>query len=108
MTKRTRAVIVVFIALALATHARAITGNEYRSLNDVQRQAWVVGALDGILTTQLMLMNKQPPLVVCLATLEPIQLKAIFERSLEADPERWHFPAAFKLQATLKQYCNLE
>jgi hypothetical protein len=99
--------LIPIVALFVASNAQAITGTEYRALQEAQRQAWVVGAVDGILTTQLWQTNKEPEISKCLVGLHPTQIKAIFEKALEANPERWHFPAAFQLLDTLQEFCSI-
>jgi hypothetical protein len=93
-------------AVLTTTQVQAITGTEYRALNEVQRQAWVVGAIDGILTAQLWQTNKEPELAKCLAGKHPSQTKSIFEKAVEANPERWHLPAAFQLLDILQEFCS--
>jgi hypothetical protein len=98
--------LVVVAALVTSAQAHAITGTEYLGLNETQRQAWVVGAVDGILTAQLWQTNKEPEISKCLVGLHPTQVKAIFEKALNANPESWHFPAAFQLLTTLQEFCS--
>lgn len=86
----------------------ALTGNEYRTLPEPQRLAWTVGVADGILATQLIASNKKPPLADCLAKFEREQIRAMFEKAIEKEPERWHFPAAFTFYATFQKHCGLE
>ena len=105
--KRLASIFVALGALLLSTPAFAITGNEYRVLSQVQKESWLVGAVDGLLTAQLTITNKQPELAVCLAKIPVSQQRAIFEKALESDPERWNFPAAFKLLDVFNKYCNI-
>lgn len=95
------------ITLVVASNAQAITSTEYRALQETQRQTWVVGAIDGILTAQVWQTSKEPEISKCLVGLHPTQIKAIFEKALEANPERWHFPAAFQLLDTLQDFCTV-
>ena len=99
--------LVAFGGVLLATQVKAITGTEYRALNEVQRQAWVVGAIDGILTAQLWQTNKEPELSKCLTGKHPTQAKSVFEKAVEANPERWHLPAAFQLLDILQEFCSI-
>jgi hypothetical protein len=98
----------VLLAALLAPSAQAITGTEYRNLDETRRESWLVGAVDGILTAQLWQTNKEPEISKCLAGKHPTQIKAIFEKALEASPERWHFPAAFQLLDSLQDFCSLK
>ena len=97
----------VLLAVLLAHGAQAITGTEYRNLEEARREAWVIGAVDGILTAQLWLTKKEPEISKCVAGKHPTQIKAIFEKALEASPEVWHFPAAFQLLTTLQEFCSV-
>lgn len=97
----------LIITLLVASNTHAITGTDYRALQEPQRQAWVVGAVDGIRTAQLWQTNKEPEISKCLVGLHPLQIKAIFEKALELNPERWHFPAAFQLLDTLQEFCTI-
>jgi hypothetical protein len=106
--KRISLLVVACTALVVAVPSHAVTGNEYRALSETSRQAWVAGTIDGILTAQLVLAQKQPALAKCLSQLVVAQQRAIFEKALEADPERWHFPAAFKLLTTFNEYCGVK
>ncbi len=86
--------------------AQAVSGNEYRNLSATQKLAWTVGVADGIITTPLFESDKQSPLAQCLSELEREQIRAIFEKALEGQPERWHFPAAFCFYDTFRKYCG--
>lgn len=99
--------LIPIVALLVASNAQAITGTEYRALTEASRQAWVVGAVDGILTTHLSQTGKEPGLSKCLVGLHPTQIKAIFEKALEVYPELWHFPAGFQLLDTLQEFCSI-
>lgn len=96
------------VQILMSTSALALSGNEYRALSQVQRQAWLVGAIDGLLTAQLTTTNKQPGLAVCLSKIPVSQQQAIFEKALDADPERWNFPAAFKVLDVFNRYCDIK
>lgn len=96
------------LSLLISSPAEALSGNEYRALSAPQRLAWTVGVADGILAAQLIATNKKPALADCLARLEREQVRAMFEKALEKEPERWHFPAAFTFYATFNKYCGLE
>jgi hypothetical protein len=86
--------------------AQAVSGNEYRNLSVTQKLAWTVGVADGIIATQLFESGKQPPLAKCLGELEREQIRSIFEKALEGQPDRWHFPAAFAFYDTFRKYCG--
>jgi len=98
----------IFLMLAgFSTSTFAITGNEYRQLPNSQRIAWIYGVTDGFSTAELIATKKQPEIVVCFSELEWEQIKAIFEKSLNSDPERWHFPAAFIFREAFYKYCRI-
>ena len=84
----------------------ALSGNEYRRLNPEQRLSWVVGVTDGILIEQLFASGKKPELADCFAKLEWEQVRAIFDKANESQPERWQFPAAFLFRQTFLAYCS--
>ncbi len=88
--------------------ASALTGNEYRALPAPQRLAWTLGAADGIVAGQFMTTNEKSPFAACLSKLEREQLRAMFERALELNPERWHLPAAFTFYITVQKLCPTE
>jgi hypothetical protein len=97
------------LALLLASQeAQAITGTEYRDLDEARRESWVVGAVDGILTAQLWQTNMESEISKCLVGKHPTQIKAVFEKALEANPENWHFPAGFQLLDTLQNFCSIK
>ena len=88
--------------------AHALSGSEYRALTEVQRQMWAVGVVDGLMVGHLAATNKPPPLVLCFAKLEREQIRAIFEKALEKEPEVWHFQAAMIFHRTFQKYCKIE
>ena len=61
---------IAILLLVFSGSVSAISGNECRALSESKRLMWLVGAIDGALTAQLILTNEQPPLVVCLGDLE--------------------------------------
>ncbi len=84
----------------------ALTGNNYRKLSPEQRLSWVVGVTDGILVEQLFASGKKPELVDCFAKLEWEQVRAIFDKANESQPERWQFQASFLFRQTFLTYCS--
>jgi hypothetical protein len=88
--------------------AHALSGSEYRALAEAQRQMWAVGVVDGLMIGQLVASNKTPPSASCLAKLEREQIRAIFEKALEKEPEVWHFQAAMIFHRTFQRYCKIE
>ncbi len=88
--------------------ASALTGNEYRALPAAQRLVWTVGAADGIMASQFMTTNEKSPFADCLSKIEREQLRAIFERGLELNPERWRLPAALTFYITVQKLCPTE
>ena len=91
-----------------AAFANALTGNEYRNLNSRDRLTWTVGVADGILTNYVIEVKKTSPFAECLGKLEREQIRAIFEKELESNPESWHFPAAFTFYSTFKKFCGVK
>jgi hypothetical protein len=97
-----------FLALLLGATplVHATSGNQYRAFSEVQRQMWAVGVLDGLMMGELAASNKAPAWGVCMAKLEREQIRAIFEKALEKEPEVWHFPAAMMFHRTFQKYCK--
>jgi hypothetical protein len=95
-----------FVLTLICANANALSGNEYRNLPDAQRLAWAVGVTDGILTTQIMLTDREPEMTSCVAKLEPEQIKSQFESRLFGAPERWNFPAALTMYLVLEHQCR--
>jgi hypothetical protein len=93
---------------AIAAPAHAVTGNEYRTFSSVERLAWILGMVDGMLTAQVILTNKKPPLADCLAKFQPQQIRAMFEKALDNEPQLWHFPAGYAFHSAFQKYCGLE
>lgn len=100
-------IVIVMCSLAIEP-AYSLSGNEYRRLTEVQKLAWTVGVLEGILAVQVIEGRKHPELVECLKDLEREQIRAIFEKVLENDPERWHFPASYSFYFAFRTYCQLD
>jgi len=99
----------VFSSIALVIYALpacAITGGEYRKLLPEQRLTWVVGVTDGLLTEQLFTTGKKPEIAECFAKLEWEQVRAIFDKANESQPERWNVPAAFLFRQTFQSFCK--
>ena len=93
--------------ILFSVSAHALTGNEYNKLSDNDRTIWLIGVADGLITADLISSKSQPPLVKCLAELEWEQIRAIFEKNLKENPEKWNFPAAFSFRQTFNKHCNI-
>ena len=100
--------ILLSLLLLISIPVHALTGNEYNKLKNNERIIWIIGVTDGLITEHLMATLEQPPLAKCLGELEWEQMRAIFEKNLNANPERWHFPASFSFNQTFKKYCNIQ
>jgi hypothetical protein len=99
-------IFVTVMGLFLNFHAHAVTGNEYRELSNSHREGWVAGAVDGLLAEYVFILQKKSPILDCVSKMERNQIKAIFEKSLDANPEKWGFPAVFILRQSLYAACN--
>jgi hypothetical protein len=96
------------LLLGICPLVHATSGNQYRAFSEVQRQMWSVGVLDGLMMGELATSNKAPAWVACVAKLEREQIRAIFEKALEKEPEVWQFPAAMMFHRTFQKYCKNE
>jgi hypothetical protein len=94
--------ILLFLVTFLA-HAQSsgitlgyLTCNDYLKLNDNDRIKWLTGAMDGIMaeSTYIEKDPKGPWLGRCIDGLSIEQIKAMFEKALNENPEGWHAPAA--------------
>lgn len=85
-----------------------VTGKTYRALDDGARMGWLVGVMDGIMAEDFTINSpsKGSWLGKCVEELDKEQLKAIFEKELQAKPEAWHAPAALIFRATLSRFCG--
>jgi hypothetical protein len=81
------------------------TGNEYRALPAQQKHAYVVGVVDGMLISPLIMNRQDPWLGQCVAGMQSDQVEAIFEKYLEANPQVWHEPANFLVFKAFWQKC---
>lgn len=85
-----------------------LTGNAYQALDDGARMGWLVGVMDGIMAEDFTINSPPggPWLGKCVEELDKEQLKAIFEKELQAKPQAWHAPAALIFRATLSRFCG--
>jgi|TARA_B100001964_G_scaffold206636_1_gene237877 hypothetical protein len=96
---------------ALPVHAVILcytTGSEYIEMDDNDRLAWLVGAMDGIMAESTMIKKDDngPWLGRCINGLTIQQIKAMFEKELNENPEAWHGPAAFILRNKMQKFCK--
>jgi hypothetical protein len=94
------------LAMFVAMSAHAMSGNEYRKLPPEQRLTWIVGVTDGLMTEQLFATGKKPEMADCFAKLEWEQVRAIFDKANESQPERWGAPAAFLFRQMFLAFCK--
>ena len=85
-----------------------ITGNDYLRLDDNARLGWLVGVMDGIMADSTMVEKdeKGPWLGRCIDGLSIQQIKAIFEKELNRNPEGWHAPAALSFIGKMREFCK--
>jgi hypothetical protein len=81
-----------------------IMGSDYVKMDKQSQHIWVYGAMDGIMAESTD--EKGTWLGRCVAKYDFEQLKAIFEKELNNNPESWHAPAAFVLQGRLSEFCG--
>lgn len=98
----------VFCFWILIPGAFALTGSEYRNLDGVERSAWVMGVVDGLLTEQLISTGEQPELARCMAQYTKDQIVAIFDKHMVENPESWSHPAAFSFRFRFHRLCEIE
>lgn len=108
-------IISIFASLLLFASSSAhaislgyVTGNDYLKLDENSRLSWLVGAMDGIMAESAMIEkdSKGPWLGRCINGLDTQQIKAIFEKELNNNPEGWHAPAAFIFRVKMEKYCK--
>ncbi|KWW37565.1 hypothetical protein ACUXAV_000794 [Cupriavidus metallidurans] len=88
-------------ALAMTASAQSImvpqgffTGNTYQQLTDIDKRRYVIGVIDGLLASPLMAKGSLPraeKLQRCelAAHMTDIQIKAIVDKFMSSNPERW-------------------
>lgn len=100
----------VFVQPAYSVTMGYTTGTEYVKFSERSRIDWVRGAMDGIMAestyTNISKAEQGTWLGRCIEGLEFEQIKAIFEKELNARPEGWHAPAALSLRGTLAKFCS--
>ena len=106
--------IMALLLLTNVTFAKGITlgyqtGTDYMKMDEHARDAWIVGALDGIMAESLYSakeMTKGSWLGNCIEGMDLTQIKAMFEKELKDKPEGWHAPAALILRTKFKSFCE--
>ena len=85
-----------------------IDGSDYLKMDRQSQYSWVYGAMDGIMAESIFKDKSStgPWLGRCIARYDFEQLKAIFEKELNNNPESWHVPAALILKETLSEFCG--
>lgn len=91
----------------------------------IEKQTWLMGAMDGIMAESIAVNGE----LYRAGALDPIkgtingtgyeawfgncferydfdQLKAVFEKKLENNPESWHVPAALTFRHTMMDFCK--
>lgn len=106
-------VLTMLPALSYAASLGFTTGNIYMNMDELNKMIWVTGAVDGIIAEAFMskhnpeeIKGKEPWLASCTRNMTPLQIKAIFEKELSANPENWHVPAALILRSKLHEMCE--
>lgn len=101
------------LLLLLSTTANAIvlgfiTGSDYVKMDRQSQYSWVYGAMDGIMAESVSANFDPlgPWLGQCISKHDFEQLKVIFEKELNGNPESWHAPAALVLQSSLNKFCS--
>lgn len=92
---------------AFAATLGYVTGNTYLTLDDNSRMGWLIGAMDGIMAEDFSANSRpnEPWLGNCINGFSKEQIKAIFEKELQAKPEAWHAPAALIFRGQLFKFC---
>ncbi|MFC3853506.1 hypothetical protein ACFOSD_11725 [Salinispirillum marinum] len=84
-----------------------VTGDDYFRMSENEKSAWLAGVSDGIIAESLTSSSLEIPwLSSCIAIYEFQQIKAIFEKELNDNPEVWHAPAAFIFRKKIKDFCG--
>lgn len=104
---------ILFLLLSMNANAVIlgyITGSDYVKMNSQAKSNWIVGVMDGIMAESLSSKSDAlgPWLGRCVKKHDMQQLKAVFEKKLNNNPESWHIPAALVYQSTIKEFCNDE
>jgi hypothetical protein len=104
---------ILFLLLSMNANAVIlgyITGSDYVKMNSQEKSSWVVGVMDEIMAESFSSKSdsRGPWLGRCVKKHDMQQLKAVFEKELNNNPEGWHVPAAIVYQSTIKNFCNTE
>ena len=90
------------------TASAFIRGQEYRQMNETQRETYVMGVIDGLMFA--FAVTKQKPeqrwLEECTKGLKVDQLTAIVTKYITTNPEQWHMNANVLVYDALAQQLN--
>lgn len=112
MTQFRSALLIILLFVAVpntqAVILGYITGNDYFKLDDNAKLGWLVGVMDGIMadSTTVERSEKGPWLGRCIDGLDTRQIKAMFEKELNQNPEGWHAPAALIFIGKMRDFCK--
>jgi len=98
-----------------------VSGTDYQTLSEAEKEIWFIGVMDGIMAESISAQRtfvdrnnqfKQDAdmeyatwLGRCIEKYETTQLRAIFEKLLSNEPESWHAPAALHARQSLQEFC---
>ena len=102
---------IMFLLVSLNANAVVlgfVTGSDYIKMKTDAQTSWVVGVMDGIMEESISQKPGalEPWLGSCVKRHDWQQLKALFEKELNANPESWHAPAALIYRSTINKFCN--
>jgi hypothetical protein len=84
------------------------TRSDYIKWDSNAQMTWVIGVMDGIMMEGALASQpiQQSWLGSCLANHDTAQLKAIFEKELNENPEWWHLPISMIYRSSVKPFCE--
>jgi hypothetical protein len=107
---RVRLFVLVFITSLNANGVTlgSVTRSDYIKWDSDAQMTWVIGVMDGIMIESALASQpiQQSWLGSCLANHDTAQLKAIFEKELNGDPEWWHLKISIIYRNTIKTFCE--
>ena len=91
--------ILVFVALSFSSFAKTVniqngflTGNDYRGLDAISKNMYVTGLIDGMFLAPFYGASEKEVsyLAKCTEGMTASQIRAIFDKYLKNNPEKWH------------------
>lgn len=95
------------ICLFLASiNVYSMSGNQYLDSNESVQIGYIIGAVDYRIVSEVVNKGEKSQTEKCVKDLPYKQIKAMFDKELRDNPERWNLPASFILGLILNSFCD--